>query len=247
MTRGSEYGGKGRDLPNAVLASVTLNESKELLEERLVAIMKFKKRSKLAIPATAVLTVLLAVGAMDMGAWGASTAPVSGSTSSSTEAPVELKAAKADDSLEDGIDQSMYHNFHSEMSGDQKEYEIKSTLYQGKNPRSLVEFEKPSDTRFTVKGSITLEKGNGLKLIYKEEDGTLITVAEAKAGTGEPVTVSYDVGSGKEGEFYFEAGSAVCKFDLIFTKADEVTYYLTNMNPAGIDYDDFSVPLAVPG
>lgn len=60
-------GGNYRDS----LASVTLNESRELLKERLEAIMKFKKPSKLAAAAATVCTILFCTGAAAAGAYGA--------------------------------------------------------------------------------------------------------------------------------------------------------------------------------
>lgn len=53
------------------LASVTFNECKNLMKERLEAIMKFKKKSKPAAAASLVLTILLAAGAAKIGAYAA--------------------------------------------------------------------------------------------------------------------------------------------------------------------------------
>lgn len=53
------------------LASVTLNESKELLKERLDAIMKFKKPSKIVITVTVFLTMFLTLGATFTGIYSA--------------------------------------------------------------------------------------------------------------------------------------------------------------------------------
>lgn len=53
------------------LASVTLSEGKELLKERLDAIMKFKKKSKLIVTITLMLTVTLCIGATALGAHAA--------------------------------------------------------------------------------------------------------------------------------------------------------------------------------
>lgn len=49
------------------VASLTLNESKELLKERLDAIMKFKKQSKIVIIITVMLTMFITIGASYMG------------------------------------------------------------------------------------------------------------------------------------------------------------------------------------
>lgn len=51
------------------LVSVTLNESAELLKERLSAIKAFKRRSKAVIMLTAVFTVVMMMGATAMGAY----------------------------------------------------------------------------------------------------------------------------------------------------------------------------------
>lgn len=53
------------------LASVTLNESKELLKERLEAIMKYKRKSKMVAVFTLVVTVFLVAGASTLGAHAA--------------------------------------------------------------------------------------------------------------------------------------------------------------------------------
>lgn len=51
------------------LASVTLNESKELLKERLDSIMKYKKKSKFCIVISVILTITLCFGAATTGAY----------------------------------------------------------------------------------------------------------------------------------------------------------------------------------
>jgi Antirepressor regulating drug resistance, predicted signal transduction N-terminal membrane component len=51
------------------LASVTLYESKELLKERLVAIMKYKRRTKIMVIVTAIFTFTLCFGATAFGAY----------------------------------------------------------------------------------------------------------------------------------------------------------------------------------
>ena len=53
------------------IASVTLNESKELLKERLDAIMSFKRNSKAVISMTLILTLAICFGATYVGAYAA--------------------------------------------------------------------------------------------------------------------------------------------------------------------------------
>lgn len=53
------------------LASVTLNESAELLKERLDAIMNYQKKSKFIISVTIVVTILFSAGAVTTGAYAA--------------------------------------------------------------------------------------------------------------------------------------------------------------------------------
>ena len=53
------------------LASVTLNEDKRLIKERIGAIMNYRKRSRLAIACTLVLTLLIGAGATAAGAYTA--------------------------------------------------------------------------------------------------------------------------------------------------------------------------------
>lgn len=62
-------GGKYKDS----LASVTLSESTELLKERLDAIMKFKKPSKIIITITVILTMFFTLGASFTGIYTAAT------------------------------------------------------------------------------------------------------------------------------------------------------------------------------
>lgn len=54
------------------LASVTLIGSKEILKERLKSIMNYKKKSKLTVTVTAIITILICVGANVTGAYAAS-------------------------------------------------------------------------------------------------------------------------------------------------------------------------------
>lgn len=62
-------GGHYRD----TLASVTLNENKQLLKERLEAIMVYRKKTKLVVTISLVLTIMLACGATAIGAYAAPT------------------------------------------------------------------------------------------------------------------------------------------------------------------------------
>lgn len=60
--------GTGGSYKNAV-ASITLYESKQLLKERLDAIMAFKQKSKMLIVITFVITILFSAGAIAVGAY----------------------------------------------------------------------------------------------------------------------------------------------------------------------------------
>lgn len=53
------------------IASVTLNENKSLLKERLDSIMKYKKKSKLCILISTILTLTLCFGSAVAGAYTA--------------------------------------------------------------------------------------------------------------------------------------------------------------------------------
>lgn len=57
------------------LASVTLNESKELLKERLDAIMKYKRTSKIMLTVTLAITLLMVTGATAIGAYAKTQMP----------------------------------------------------------------------------------------------------------------------------------------------------------------------------
>ena len=75
-----------------------------------------------------------------------------------------------------------------------------------------------------------------IKLVYKDEAGTLVTIAEGKAENEEPVSIFYEIETSEKGEIYFEATSAICKFDLKFSNADGTSYFLTEVNPIGLTY-----------
>jgi len=62
--------GVGGEYKNS-LSSVTLNENKNILKERLNMIMKFKKKSKFAIACAAAVTLIFGIGAGTAGAYGA--------------------------------------------------------------------------------------------------------------------------------------------------------------------------------
>ena len=72
--------------------------------------------------------------------------------------------------------------------------------------------------------------------MYRDEDGMLVTLADETAGAGEAVPVSCSINVSEKGEFYFESDSAICEFDLLFSKSDGTAYYLTNENPIGLTY-----------
>lgn len=131
--------------------------------------------------------------------------------------------------------QSYYRDFYAGTTEDKEQYEISGTLYQNVDPRSLTRFEKSPDTILTVKGTMTPIQGE-IKLIYKDEDGILVTLAEAKAGSEEPVSISYEINSTQQGEFYFDGNTAVCEFDISFSKSEGVIYYLTSENPISTAY-----------
>ena len=75
-------GGKYKD----TLSSVTLNENKHLLKERLGAIMAYHEKTKLVVAISLVLTITLACGATAIGAYATPT-----SQSSATVTPISSK------------------------------------------------------------------------------------------------------------------------------------------------------------
>lgn len=98
---GSQKRAYGDTLLNAVkpkgvhtvpLTSVSLNESKELMKERLEAIMKHKKLSKPVKVLTFLFTVLLAGSAFALGAYAA---PAPGKTSGATSLPADSTQSPA--------------------------------------------------------------------------------------------------------------------------------------------------------
>ena len=66
--------GAGGSYKNS-LASVTFNESKELLKERLDAIMKYKRTSKIMLTVTLAITLLMVTGATAIGAYAKTQMP----------------------------------------------------------------------------------------------------------------------------------------------------------------------------
>lgn len=224
-----EAGGSYKD----ALASVTLNENRGLLKERLGAIMKYKKKSKATIVITSLLTILLTIGAISMGAYAASEISFADNEFNHFDNPINTESIPPDSILQDFQSESYYRDFYALMTDEN--YEISGTIYQNINPRSLVRFEKLSDTKLTVSGNMSLVEGE-IKLVYKDEAGTLVTIAEGKAETEEPVSIFYEIETSEKGEIYFEATSAICKFDLKFSNADGTSYFLTEVNPIGLTY-----------
>lgn len=89
------------------LASVTLNESKELLKERLDAIMSFKRKSKLTIAISIVASCSLLFGAMATGAYAAESKEA---TSPKTEqTSTEGKTKSLNSVTENTIDSKVIH------------------------------------------------------------------------------------------------------------------------------------------
>lgn len=132
------------------------------------------------------------------------------------------------------IQQSFYRNFRTTTNKDN--YKMSGTLYQYENPRGLVRFETLPDVKLTVNGSIDIVEGE-LKLIYKDNDGTTVILAEGKMEDGPTMSIDCEVETSGKGEFYFETSSAICKFNLTFSKTESILYYLTNENPLGVKYE----------
>lgn len=214
------------------LVSMTLSESGELLKERLCAIMKFKKRSKYSAVLPFTFTLFLTTGAMTMGAYATSQLP-DGNISAHSDIFSTKESLSPEDTVKAFLSQSYYRGFQATKIADN--YEISGTLYQNKTPRSLVRFETSSETKLTVSGSITPVEGE-LKLVYKDEAGTVTTLTEGISGTGESIAVFFVTEIKGKGEFYFESDSGICNFDLSFSNGDEIRYYLTNENPIGLSY-----------
>lgn len=215
------------------LASVTLNENRELLKERLGAIMKYKRKPKATIVITSLLTILLTIVAFSMGAYAASEISSADNQSNHFDNPIHTEPISPDDMLQAFLSESYYRDFYARMTDEN--YEISGTIYQNINPRSLVRFKKLSDTKLTVSGNMSLVEGE-IKLVYKDEAGTLVTIAEGTAESEEPVSIFYEIETSEKGEIYFEATSAICKFDLQFSNADGISYFLTEVNPIGLTY-----------
>ena len=75
------------------VASVTLNEGKELLKERLDAIMKYKRTSKMMLTVTLAITLLMVTGATAIGAYAKTQMPpVPNGTIAKPDTPSNIKA-----------------------------------------------------------------------------------------------------------------------------------------------------------
>lgn len=84
------------------LASVTLSENKEILKERLGAIMSFKKKSNVCIALSTLLTIIIAFSAMETGAYAMNTSlsdkntTISENVTNSTGTKENFETAKTD-------------------------------------------------------------------------------------------------------------------------------------------------------
>ena len=223
------FGGSYKD----ALASVSLNENSELLKERLGAIMKYKKKSKATIVITSVLTILFTIGAISIGAYAASEISFIDNKPNHFDIPINTEPISPEDTLNTFLSESYYRDFYALMTDEN--YEISGTIYQNINPRSLIRFEKLSNTKLTVSGNMSPVEGE-IKLLYKDETGALVMIAEGKAENEEPISISYEIETSEKGEIYFESTSAICKFDLKFSNADGILYFLTEVNPIGLTY-----------
>ncbi len=196
--------------------SVTLNESVELLKERLSAIMNFKKSSKGVIILTALLTFLITTGAVAMGAY-ASPGP-------KEDDALPLSAAKDDEASAFRYTQEGYY---------QEPY-----LFEiGWNVRQDADKEYAGREILMPDGSpMTVLCTDGCKKILEDMDMLasltilLTRMYEETAGTEfpflRPLVVSVqkvdDVSTEELAEIYYQENS-LAQFAAVFAELDEKT------------------------
>ena len=146
-------------------------------------------------------------------------------------APLALNVPAS--AAENSPDQSYYRDFQTKLT--ETSYALSGTLYQNGQPRSLLRLEAISPVELQLSGHIEPIQG-AFKLVYQDAEGNLRLLAESQALAGETLALDTVFQAEGKGEIYFEAASAICAFDLTFTTAEGVSYYLTTENTIGMAY-----------
>ncbi|MFD1175203.1 M56 family metallopeptidase [Paenibacillus puldeungensis] len=135
------------------VASVTFSESKMLLKERLGAIMSYKKKSKLAIAMTLVLTLCVSVGATAVGAYAhqSKLIPLPKDTTSVAKNTVQVNVEHSNIILMPSVDSKFHYDYdHSIYEIDTKTNKgsIKITVKPQRG--KLDEFDWTEDQRIII-------------------------------------------------------------------------------------------------
>lgn len=133
-----------------------------------------------------------------------------------------IENPEGSDRGEDG--NGYYENYATNSTEDS--FRLYGTIHQGTTDRGLVRMEAVSGVEITVQGKLTRQEGE-LQLVYEDEDGTTVILAEGSADSGEAVSVDAVIQSetGK-GKIYFKGPDAVYEFELELTLSEEIKYYL---------------------
>lgn len=118
---------------------------------------------------------------------------------------------------------NIYHPLTTNQTGNS--YLMKGTIYL-KNQRGLVKIAADTDRKIKIKGTLTQKTGE-IELVYKNPDGEMITLAESREGTAQPVSIDtvLDLKAG-EGEISFAGSDAVYDFELTLELADGVKFFI---------------------
>lgn len=178
--------GAGGDYKNS-LASITLNESTELLKERLKAIMNYKKTSKLVVAMTFMFTIFLAVGAQATGAYvktvnqnstikGENTAEFCYISEENYEltylSEIEWQAKNIDEYMAYGItkDDTTYY-YQSQPIHIFLDHQRDSSLFAlDMNPQGIVDIKVIRDINGKIEGVTYMTEEEVTELLRKMED-----------------------------------------------------------------------------
>lgn len=178
--------GAGGDYKNS-LASITLNESTELLKERLKAIMNYKKTSKLVVAMTFMFTIFLAVDAQATGAYvktvnqnstikGENTAEFCYISEENYEltylSEIEWQAKNIDEYMAYGItkDDTTYY-YQSQPIHIFLDHQRDSSLFAlDMNPQGIVDIKVIRDINGKIEGVTYMTEEEVTELLRKMED-----------------------------------------------------------------------------
>lgn len=199
------------------LASVTLNEGKELLKERLDAIMKFKKTTRLTAAISVALVFALCFGATAAGAYAAPFVAKSELPTSDTNTKVK----------DDSIGETSSSTPPAIQSGDNVTVSFSGVSVTGQGPVG-VELVKSQNSNVTF------------ELLNMDKENTCATDANIVNGIMQ-ITVNNDVPNGIDVNFGPEYKNVVRVYipDAVYTRFDIQTTEMV------VQMQDFNAPVHV--